>query len=535
MTVRRMIRPRGVGILPAASACLSLAVGGCGGERATPVAPSAPDTVAPSGPDTVVASLRITPSERTIGFLGTRFRPYAEALAADGTFLYGSVWDPGLFSWSSSAPEIAAVSGDTIWLEDRATRFVTGLSDGTATITATSKGVADRLTVTVRERARLAWSVPLAWSFPEGSRGGSVRTGVAIGADGTIHVGWNDDPAQTSHWYALSPRGGILWTVDVPGLTTRGIPAIGADGTLYIGSTIGSAGSLVAVNPGGSIRRILDGLDGISSSPALGPDGTIHVAGGRHVYAIDPQGEIRWTYEISPGTFRSSPAVASDGTIYVGGDDHALHAIDRDGSPRWTFKTGDLIRTPPSIGADGTIYVPSYDGRLYAVDPDGSERWSVVVRRPPEGYEGSPVQVNSPPSIGPDGAIYVLGDGLFAINPDGSIRWHFHTGTSGYRTTPILGADGNVYVGSGRGVTALDARGRLLWDYQPGGDVVSDVRARTSPAIGIDGTIIAASSSRSDGGTIHGIVETESANGGYAGSPWPTQRGDRANTGRAGG
>ena len=531
-----MIRLGGAQVLPAASACLSLVFGGCGGEPAAPVAPSAPDTVASSAPDTVVASIRITPSERTIGFLGTRFRPFAEALAADGTTLYRTAFDPDRFAWASSAPEIASVSGDSILSNGGSTRSVTGLSDGTATITATSQGVTGRLTVTVRERARVAWSVPLAWSFPEGSRGGSVRAGVAIGADGTIYVGWDDNPGERSHWYALSPQGGMLWTVDLPGLTTRSTPAIGADGTLYFGSTIGSGGALVAVDPGGSIRWVLDGLDRISSSPALGLDGTIHVARGHHVYAVDPQGAIRWTYETPVRTFTfSSPAVARDGTIYVGGDDHALHAINHDGSPRWTFQTGDLIRAPPSIGADGTIYVASYDGRLYAVDPDGSERWSVVVRRPIEGNESSRVQVNSPPSIGPDGAIYVLGRGLFAINPDGSIRWHFHTSTSGYRTTPILGADGNVYVGSGRGVTALDARGRLLWDYQPGGDVVSDVRVRTSPAIGVDGTIIAAASSRSDGGTVHGIVETESANGGYAGSPWPTQRGDRANSGRAGG
>ncbi|MXZ46322.1 MAG: PQQ-like beta-propeller repeat protein [Chloroflexi bacterium] len=428
------------------------------------------------------------------------------------------------------------MSGDSILGNGGSTRFVTGLSDGTAIITATSQGVTGRLPVMVRERARPAWSVPLDWSFPEAVAPILIGAGVAIGADGTIYVGWNDDPVQTSHWYALSPQGGILWTVDLPGLTKWGMPAIEADGTLYFGASIGSAGSLVAVDPGGSIRWILDGLDAIASSPALGPDGTIHVAGGRHVHAIDPQGEIRWTYETHVRTFFiSSPAVASDGTIYVGGNDHSLHAINPDGSPRWTFNTGDLIRAPPSIGADGTIYVPSHDGRLYAVDPDGSERWSVVVTRTPEGFERSRAAVDSPPSIGLDGAIYVLGRGLFAINPDGSIRWHFDSGTSGYRTTPILGADGNVYLGSGVTVTALDAQGRLLWDYQPGGAVFSDVHVFVSPAIGVDGTIIATSVSYTDGGTLHGIVETESANGGYAGSPWPTQRGDRANSGRAGG
>ena len=532
-----MIRLCRARVLRAASAFLSLVVGGCGGERAAPVGPSVPDTVAPTTPDTVVASIRITPSERTIGFLGTRFGTAAAALAGDGTTLYDTGHDPGLFVWSSSAPEIASVSGDSILDNGVSTRTVTGLSDGTATITATSQGVTGRLTVTVRERARLAWSVPLEWSFPDAVAPLLIGAGVAIGADGTIYVGWNDKPAQTSHWYALSPQGGILWTVDVPGLTGWGMPAIGTDGTLYFGSDSGSRGSLIAVDPGGSIQWILDDLDAINSSPALGPDGTIHVAGGRHVHAVDPQGEIRWTYEtpVRNNFFISSPAVAGDGTIYVGGDDHSLHAINRDGSLRWTFKTGDLIRAPPSIGADGTVYVPSYDGRLYAVDPDGSERWSVEVMRPPPGFESSSADVNSPPSIGPDGAIYVLGRGLFAINPDGSIRWHFHSGTSGFRSTPILGADGNVYIGSGGTVTALDAQGRHLWDYQPGGYGFSGVYVLASPAIGVDGTIIATSVSYTDGGTIHGIVETESTNGGYAGSPWPTQRGNRANTGRAGG
>ena len=403
--------------------------------------------------------------------------------------------------------------------------ILTGLSDGTAMITATSQGVTGRLAVTVRERARIGWSVPLDWSFPEGREGGSIQAGVTIGADGTIHVGWNDFATQLSHWYALSPRGSIRWTLSLSP-TGASTPAIGVDGTLYLGSwnvsDSGSWGSLIAVDPGGSRRWILDDLDAIHSSPALGHDGTIHVAGGRHVHAVDPQGEIQWTYQTPGKTFSfSSPAVASDGTIYVGGNDRALHAIDRDGSPQWTFQTGDLVRAPPSIGADGTIYVASSDGRLYAVHPDGSERWSVVVKR---SIGGAFARVDSPPSIGP---------GLFAISPGGSIRWH--ADFVGGRTTPILGADGNVYVGSGSAVTALDAQGRLLWDYQPGGLGISGVQVAASPAIGVDGTIIATSFSVRDGGTIHGIVETEPANGGYAGSPWPTQRGNRANTGRVGG
>src|SRR5690606_8665135 len=113
----------------------------------------------------------------------------------------------------------------------------------------------------------------------------------------------------------------------------------------------------------------------------IGPDGTIHVAGGRHVHAVGPDGEVRWTYEADDDVFfLSSPAVALDGTIYVGGENGILYAIDDDGRLRWTFRTGDRIRSSPSIATDGTIYVGSYDGRLHAVDPEGGERWSVRLR-----------------------------------------------------------------------------------------------------------------------------------------------------------
>ena len=45
-----MIRLCRARVLPTASAFLSLVIGGCGGERAAPVGPTAPDTVASHDP-----------------------------------------------------------------------------------------------------------------------------------------------------------------------------------------------------------------------------------------------------------------------------------------------------------------------------------------------------------------------------------------------------------------------------------------------------------------------------------------------------
>jgi outer membrane protein assembly factor BamB len=276
---------------------------------------------------------------------------------------------------------------------------------------------------------------------------------------------------------------------------------------------------------------MLEDLDGIRSSPAIGPDGTVYAAGHYHVYAVDPQGELRWAYETPERAFAfSSPAVASDGTIYVGGADGRLYAINPDGSPRWTFAAGDIIHSSPAIGRNGTIYFQTisldfHGGRFYAVDPDGFERWSV-----PHGGQGT----SSSPSIGPDGTIYVGagwgsgGFGVVAIDSGGSVRWSSRPSTY---DTPILGADGTVYVtatgSSGeRVIAALDSQGRLQWDYQIPGDF------QAAPAIGVEGAILAVSL---DPVVLYAIVENDGANGGYAGAPWPQARGNRANNGRAGG
>ena len=69
------------------------------------------------------------------------------------------------------------------------------------------------------------------------------------------------------------------------------------------------------------------------------------------------------------GTIFSSPAIAADGTVYIGSNDNKLHAINSDGSSKWTFTTGDWVDSTPAIGADGTVYFGSWDNQLYAIDP----------------------------------------------------------------------------------------------------------------------------------------------------------------------
>src|SRR5690606_6429982 len=123
------------------------------------------------------------------------------------------------------APNVAMVSTVPHAPTGGETPVVIGLAEGTAIITATHQSLSGSMTVTVRDRARRAWSTPVGT--------GSVDAGVAIGADGTIYVGTNDFGAGSSRWSAVSPQGGELWSLSLP-RTWYSTPAIGPDGTLYL-------------------------------------------------------------------------------------------------------------------------------------------------------------------------------------------------------------------------------------------------------------------------------------------------------------
>jgi hypothetical protein len=96
--------------------------------------------------------------------------------------------------------------------------------------------------------------------------------------------------------------------------------------------------------------------------------------------------------------------------------------------------------------------------------------------------------VYSSPAIGADGTVYVgsADHHLYAIDSTGTLKWRYLTGD--VSSSPAVGSDGTIYVGSGDDyLYAFNSNGTLKWRYQTGGDIWS------SPAVGSDGTIYAGS------------------------------------------
>jgi outer membrane protein assembly factor BamB len=278
-------------------------------------------------------------------------------------------------------------------------------------------------------------------------------------------------------------------------------PAVGPDGTVHLGVEVGGAtssnpsGRVFALNPNGSQKWVFTAPDWVDSTPAIAADGSVYFGAWNGVlYALGSDGAKRW--EFKAGSFvASSPALGADGTIYVGAGSN-LVAVNADGTLKWSFPAADWVDSSPAIAPDGSIVVGSWDGNVYAIRPDGSEKWRFETGG----------NVTSSPAIAADGTIYVgsRDASVYAINANGALKWKFDTSDT-VEAAPALGGDGTVYFATTGGrVFAFAPNGTERWRF-PRTGVAALNGIYSSPAVRSDGAILFGSSNdaiyalRSDG------------------------------------
>jgi outer membrane protein assembly factor BamB/subtilisin family serine protease len=311
-------------------------------------------------------------------------------------------------------------------------------------------------------------------SLWQGTTGDAVTCSPAVGPDGTVYVGSNDDTL-----YAFGPAGGVKWSSTGKSMFDTSSPAIGPDGTIYAGNF---DGSVYAFNPNGSSKwtYAVPGAQGgttsgtsITSSPALASDGTIYVhATDGNLYAITSSGSLKWTAAIAGASY-AAPTIAPDGTVYVGTDGGMFYALNPDGSQKWAFTapvSGESIYTAAAIDAAGNVYIATLSGNVYSLNPAGTLRWTYSVGN---AVTSAPVLAN--------GAVYFGGyDGnLYALTASGgALQWKFALGGQVRASAPAVDANGTIYIGSyDHNVYAVSQAGALVRTYS------TDDYIRSSPVI----------------------------------------------------
>jgi outer membrane protein assembly factor BamB len=323
------------------------------------------------------------------------------------------------------------------------------------------------------------------WRFDQCS---IIEGGPVIDNDGVIYFGSKD-----LCLYAFYSNGTLKWKYKT-GDFIWSTPAIADDGTIYIGSF---DRYFYALYPDGAFKWKFDTKGSISSSPAIADDGTIYFGnlgfpdlGGCKIFAINPNGTEKWHYQ-TDYKIASSPAIGDDGTIYIGSGDTYLYAMNPDGTLKWRFKTGGWVKSHPSIADDGTIYFDSFDGYFYALYPNGTMKWRQKV-----GSTGC-----ASASIDKDGVIYIGGRDIHAIYPNGTIKWTFDLGSNRnlIHASPAISSDGIIYLGicigeqaiNGGEIVAVNSDGSERWRSK-----ISNYYVESSPCIGKDGTVYIGSAQR---------------------------------------
>jgi outer membrane protein assembly factor BamB len=336
---------------------------------------------------------------------------------------------------TAASPIRAHYSGDQPWsLATGRGIFSTPVIGGNGTVYV---GSADRYFYALRPDGRVLWRF---------RTGGIIDAAAALGSrakkgrSALITFGSGDERLYHLRTAPHLPRQRrIAWTFE-PTLPPaggqqvswwEGNPAIGPGGTIYVGNTGGAA---YAINPDGTQRWAAPRDQSVWTTPAFGQGsesgnsfwGSVDL----YAFSLDQNGRLRWQ-TFTPGYVTSSPALGSDGTVYVGSFDHRLYALDPDtGEARWSFPTDAHIYGSAALGSGpqgetSAIYIGSADGSVYALDPSGRLLWRYDTGDP---IRSSPVVGQKPRGSGQIVYVGSSNGKLYALDAaTGERRWSFDT------------------------------------------------------------------------------------------------------------
>jgi hypothetical protein len=270
----------------------------------------------------------------------------------------------------------------------------------------------------------------------------------AVDTNGNIFIGSQDD-----FLYCIKQDGILNWKVQLDSDVISS-PVISPNDCVLIATQT----RLYSYSFGGTPQWSYE--ISTHSTPAVSNEGMIYVAGQSDLYSLKADGSLNWTFDLSETGF-SSPSIADDGTIYCAGGHmatnghYSITAVNPDGTLKWTYQLeGMPYLSCPGISPDGTVFIGSADYHVYAINPDGTLKWK---------YLTSGAMDHSPFAIDSNGAVITVNSTcagkLYAINVDGSEKWTIERGeindTPCFQKTYFIGSDDIIYVGTDEGIIAF--------------------------------------------------------------------------------
>jgi len=259
----------------------------------------------------------------------------------------------------------------------------------------------------------------------------------------------------------------------------------------HTGKSTGSGPSTSAVRANWEFK----GPSWIKNEPSIGPDGTVYIGLARHpLCALEgASGTQKWCTNIGGFVNQSSatignPFMKTDAqgtrkvqTVYMGDRNNVFWAVDSEGDDLWSYKInldGD-VRASAIIGPEptNTIYMMcgcTTRAVMHALAPDGTLKWFLNL---PTSRDASPAAIQ----FGPHFRLYMVSNNaeLVAIDDlgtSGVVAWTLPLATLSEHSSPTIGPDGTIYVGTEDGLFAVRDNGTSAqvlpgWPFPTAGGV----------------------------------------------------------------
>lgn len=311
-----------------------------------------------------------------------------------------------------------------------------------------------------------------------------------------------------NYFYSLDKHGKNIWTfVTEGGRANIAGATIANDGTIYFSSLgiSGGAGGLHALNPDGTLKWVNDRFvyTFFTRHISVGKNNYLYLPRFDYLYILEPEnGNIIDSLNLPyiSGT-EIVFSVGGDTIFYISGrlftqDPKAVNAATINGELLWSVEFDSHNWGTPVVDNNNRVYVYGSEDYanlfLYCVNPDGTINWKYQLDTG-ERYENY-----SSPTIDGNGNIIFQSSSpdsgyITSIDYNGNLNWkttlgHYYEDGAFINHGLVCDAEGKIYCGSSAGLTTnfwcLDSNGKILWKLD-----LEGYEYDTSPAIGSDGTL----------------------------------------------
>lgn len=346
--------------------------------------------------------------------------------------------------------------GNIIWtlnFEPREVCFTSPsiASDGTIYMATTRQSVGDSgFVYAINPEGNIKWRFTTERGF------GSQATG-AVGKDDTYFIGSSD-----RYFYAINREGKLKWKKQFSFVFNRQRPAITEGGEVILSIASG----IIAFNASsGDTLWFHESASRVAHGISIDRNGNIYAGTSTGLLSLSPFGEKRWEFPTTALPI-IEPVIAADGTILFTVTDSLLYGLNPNGSLKWTFNLlGSSVSNVPAIASDGSLITMGLGSgkihqRLYKLNSNAQLLWSTEMTQL-IGRDGGFLR-DTHPIIDRDGTIYMAigsfgGDNFFAITSNGQVKWSITIEESFVLIFPIpaISPDGTLYVAGDRSLNAI--------------------------------------------------------------------------------